>query len=845
MAPALSPSSRFRRRPGAQAAPLPDGRWLVRHAAGASVLGGPAVGVLPKILEMAEAGLTAWEICTALAPAVPEAAGRQLLASLLGEMLEVITEPPVAAGAVLVLGAGPAATAVARLLADEGFAVAAASADRAGEPAALGTLLPAAEVVVAILEETPYTTLFDLQRAGLAAGVPSLFVTADPDGLRIGPFTIPGMSPCLACAQLAALGFLGLATEPLLATAGAFRTGSVDPSTFAETGRLVAAVVRSAHPEGHSGGDPALIEGQTLLTGDQRGQHGRRTLPVARFPTCPLCGGVAPAIDGPRGDLVRRAGRRLVEAAERRPSPRAHGPESEPEGLVRSIGILGGGTAGYLAALALRRKHPGLAVTLIESPDVPVIGVGEATTPLLPQFLHVDLGLDPGTLFRAVQPTLKLGIRFLWGRPGTGDFPYPFGPVAPFEAAAWDGDLGACSLQALLMAAGAVPLYREGPESAADGGWRPAFGTAVAYHLDNQRFVAYLERQATAAGVEHVKATVVEVERSPDGSEVQAVVDRDGRRFSYDLWIDASGFRSLLLEGTLGSPWVSFGGSLWTDRAVVAPVPLGGPPQPYTTAETMSCGWCWSTPQSDADHRGYVFASAFQSAEDAEAEMRRGNPGMGEARLVRFRAGRHGEFWKGNVVALGNSYGFVEPLESTALHMLVRQIGLLVQAFPLRRGERGLPGRLNGRVAAWWDYLAWFLALHYRFNRRSDSPFWRACREKVDVSSHGALLDAFRERGPLARDPALAGAVDFPDPLWGPEGIDLLLLGQEVAGRRPRPALPRSVWEERQRLARAAVARAAGHAHALALLGDHPELLRRFIEPFRAAGPAFPVVPVV
>ncbi len=671
--------------------------------------------------------------------------------------------------------------------------------------------------------ELPIRGCSSFQRVWIEASVPSLFLTADPDGLRLGPVAVPGASPCFACAQLAALGFLRLEPAALLAVAGGLRSGSLEGSAGLD--RAVAALVREVRQAMDPRGEPALLQRILQVTPSGETRH----LPVERIAGCPVCGGAAPGND-PAG-LAGRAERMRVESVERRP-PRTV--PSDPEGLVTSIGILGGGTAGYLAALALRRKVPGLAVTLIESSGLPIIGVGEATTPLMPQFLHVDLGLDIHELFREVRPTLKLGIRFLWGRPGDGDFNYPFGPVHALEPFVYEGDIRSCSLQSMLMTAGAVPLYE------ADGaGWINRLGTEAAYHLDNERFVAWLQRRAAAAGIERIDAAIASVERSEDGTEVRALVTDDGRRLSYDLYIDASGFRSLLLEQALGSPWVSFEESLWTDRAVVGPVPHGGKLRPYTTAETMSCGWCWSTPQADADHRGYVFASAFQTPEEAEAEMRRANPGMGPARLVRFRAGRHEHFWKGNVVALGNAYGFVEPLESTALHMLIRKIGLLVRVFPLRRGERGLPEQLSRKVAAWWDYLRWFLAIHYRFNRRLDTPFWRACGEKVDVSRHEELLAAFRERGPLSYDPAARAAFDYPDPLWGPEGIDALLLGQHVPARLPRPELGREAWCERVRRAREVVARATPHERALQVMAERPELLEEMVKAFRAAGPAF------
>jgi tryptophan 7-halogenase len=879
MSATLSPTDLLYRDPSAQAVALPDGRLLVRHRRGVSLLGGIPLAVLRRVLSRVDGRRTAAEVCAGLVEYGEERVHR-LLASLAGELVEVGEAPARAragrataderlapgnapaprGGEVVVIGNGRAARRLAVDLARAGagavrievvsFAVCrsagfeaierlallpprqrfgAGRRRTAGEgeqlddatAAGLAARLRGAAVVVCALESMPYRALLEAQAACVEAGVPSLFLTADPDGLRVGPTTVPGVSPCLACAQLAAFGVLRLPPQDLLAAAGLFRTGNA--GTAPHFGRAVAALVAEVAELLGERGEPSLL-GQVLLVAPDGAP---RRLPVERTSGCPLCGDVV-AVENPAAE---RAGRILAESLDRR-APRAvpGGEES-----IRSVGILGGGTAGYLAALALRRKLPHLAVTLIESSDVPIIGVGEATTPLMPQFLHVDLGLDVHRLFREVRPTFKLGIRFLWGAPGEGDFNYPFGPLHLLEPAAYGGDLRDVSLQSMLMAAGAVPVYGEG------AGWTCRLGTGTAYHLDNERFVGYLQRRAAELGVERIDATVDEVEGSADGEEVQALVTRDGRRLVFDLYVDCTGFRALLLEQALGSPWVSFAASLFTDRAIVGPVPHGGRVRPYTTAETMRCGWCWSTPQADADHRGYVFASAFLSPEEAEAEMRRANPGMGPARIVRFRAGRHEHFWKGNVVALGNAYGFVEPLESTALHMLIRQIGLLVRSFPARRGDRGLAALLDRKVALWWDYLRWFLAIHYKFNRRLDTPFWRACRAEVDVSSHAELLAAFRERGPLSYDPAARAAFDYPDPLWGPEGIDTLLLGQQVPTCLPWPALPSAAWRERLRLARAAVARATPHERALDLLTERPELLEAMLAAFRAAGPAFPV----
>jgi tryptophan halogenase len=516
--------------------------------------------------------------------------------------------------------------------------------------------------------------------------------------------------------------------------------------------------------------------------------------------------------------------------------------------LVHHVGILGGGSAGYLAALALRRHHPELEITLIESSRVPVIGVGEATTPLMPQFLHVDLGLDIHNFFRRVEPTLKLGIHFAWGPHKEHCFNYPFGPNRVLEAMVWDGHLGQSSLQGMLMNAGAIALEHPLPTGGLgdrDGVLPPRsyLGTEIAYHLDNRRFVSYLKEQAKAFGVHSVDAQIIEAEVDESGEEIRTLVADDGRRFSFDLYLDCSGFRSLLLGDALGSPFQSYETSLFTDRAVVASAPHGGRVAPYTVARAMDAGWCWNTPQRQEDHHGYVFSSAFLSDEAAAKEMRRKNPGLGDTRVIRFRPGRREHFMRGNTVALGNSYGFVEPLESTALHMLIRQIGLLLQSFPLRCGERGLAATLNRRVGASWDYLRWFLALHYRFNGALDTSFWRHCRTAVDVSSHGELLTAFGERGPLSFDPVLSNSFDYPDPLWGPEGIDVILLGQGVPTRLPLPTTDQDSWRAHVLRCRRAVARSLPQAEALHHLDQSPELLESFAETFRRAGPAFGASP--
>lgn len=498
--------------------------------------------------------------------------------------------------------------------------------------------------------------------------------------------------------------------------------------------------------------------------------------------------------------------------------------EPPPPGLPRSIGVIGGGTAGYFAALALKRRFPAIAVTVVASSAVPILGVGEATTTLMPPFLHAELGLDIVELFRAVKPTFKLGIKFAWGVPGDSYFTYPFGDADPLSAFGFDGHLRSQSLVSRFIAEDRAPILR-GPD---DQHISLLPRLKFAYHLDNAPFVAYLAAAARKAGIEHVDMTIDEVLQGEAG--IEALRARDGRELRFDFYVDASGFRSLLLEQSLGSPFRSYASSLFCDRAIVATVPQRGPIQPYTTAETMDAGWCWRIPIEGEDHRGYVHASAAIDEDRAIAEMRARNPGMGEPWIVRFRSGRHADFWHKNTVAVGNAYGFVEPLESTALHMVILEIAYLLAGLEAMRNPEGaqtFPGFANEAVGGHWDYLRWFLAVHYRYNRRLDTPFWQQARAEVDVSGLQPLIDRYRQQGPFLAADGLP--YEIGDPAFGYSGLMMMLLGQGVQAPASRPTISREQWDQRAADERKILRWALPQAEALAVLRTTPELLAQFV----------------
>jgi tryptophan 7-halogenase len=501
-----------------------------------------------------------------------------------------------------------------------------------------------------------------------------------------------------------------------------------------------------------------------------------------------------------------------------RPIDEAVRPRPDDPRAVRSVGVIGGGTAGYLTALALRARRPWLDVTLVESSSIPVIGVGEATVPSMLLFLHHYLGIDVHDLYRQVRPTWKLGIRFEWG-------PDPDGFLAPFDwgansvgvlgSLATRDDIDAFTLLSLMMAADRAPVLDTGDGLVSLMKYLP-----FAYHLDNESFVRYLSSLARERGVRYVDAKIAAVEAAgPDW--IDHLQTDDGQRLEFDFYVDCTGFRSLLLGQALDTPFHSYAGSLFTDSAVTGNLPNGGHLKPYTTATTMNAGWCWNIPTHDSDHLGYVYCSAAISDDEAAAELADRFPGIGPARQVRFRSGRRRQAWRGNVMGVGNSYGFVEPLESSGLLMITLTAMALVNALPASWSDPVGREVVNVALAEKWDAIRWFLSIHYRFNTRLDTPFWRDARSQTDVSGLQPLLDVYAGGAPLRfRDPLTRAFLQSTAPtFYGLPGVDCILLGQRVPTRMlPNPE-PIERWRERKAGADALVARALPQHAALAAFG--------------------------
>lgn len=673
-------------------------------------------------------------------------------------------------------------------------------------------LLYQKKMVIAAFEDTPFSSFLELDRACHEMGVPMVSLTGWDQSVILGPLTVPGVTASFQDAYQEFLKFLNSKEDYELSIAE-HESQSVEVSLAQKAAQeLVSELKMTFCPKP----DTTLFSHLEEITLKTEARRKAKVIPISdRYK------GTEKKVEKIWPSLVVAAALRLAVADNICTSHRSDKQIPSDDSAYQSVCIVGGGTAGYLTALALRRRLPHLEVVLVESSKVPVIGVGEATTPSLPVLLHGILGFDINDFFKKVSPTFKLGIQFDWGLPGADYFNYPFGAHGQLlEAQSYDGHIRNYSLSSQLMSADKMPIFK-----IPGGGYESKlhYGSiSFAYHLDNKRFVHYLQDEARKAGVKHIDADIVDAKTAPNGLEVTHLVTEDGKILAYDFYVDCSGFRSLLLEKTMGSKWISFEKSLFTNRAVVAKVPHGGHVKPYTLAESMRHGWCWNTPAPDSDHCGYVYSSSFCSDEEAVREMKLKKPNMGEHRIVSFRSGRHEEFWKGNVVSIGNSFGFVEPLESTGIHMIVEEILTFVGHFPQTKIDLANRRFVNKHITEYWDHLRWFLTLHFRFNQKYKTPFWQACNEDSDISGLEEIIQVYKEGAPLSyRNHFIKG-----DRLWGDHGRDVMLMGQHVFPRRfLRPRDSQKLWEHKKHLAQLTIKQAVSHQEAIELLGKNPAIL--------------------
>jgi tryptophan halogenase len=459
------------------------------------------------------------------------------------------------------------------------------------------------------------------------------------------------------------------------------------------------------------------------------------------------------------------------------------------EHAIKKVVIVGGGTAGWMAAAAFSRflNNGYTQTTLIESEEIGTIGVGEATIPPLINFNRM-LGLDENEFVSATQGSFKLGIEFVnWGGIGQSYF-HPFGAIGHDINGIHFHQLYLRERQrrvlpdisAWSMSAVAASLGRF---ARAEEGGNPALaGLLYAFHFDAGLYARYLRHVAESGGVVRTEGRVVDVALRGEDGFVEAVTLADGRRIEGDLFIDCSGFRGLLIEQALETGYEDWTHWLPCDRAIAVPSALTGPPDPFTRATARSSGWQWRIPLQHRMGNGHVYSSAHISDDEAERVLLddlEGAP-LAEPRRLAFTTGRRRLAWNRNVVAMGLSSGFVEPLESTSIHMVQAGISRLLALFPDKAFDPTLRDEYNKQVQDVYEDVRDFIILHYHATARDDSDFWNQCRTMSIPDSLAGKIHMFRTRGRLFRETAEL----FSRPSWV-----AVMLGQNILPEHYEPVV--------------------------------------------------------
>ena len=455
---------------------------------------------------------------------------------------------------------------------------------------------------------------------------------------------------------------------------------------------------------------------------------------------------------------------------------------------VKRVVILGGGTAGWLAAAMLAKTWGrSLELVLVESEEIGTVGVGEATIPSIRTFNDL-LGSDEYEFHRQTRGTYKLGIEFAgWGQVGERYF-HPFGahgrdtPDFKFlqlwlrlKHAAMAGecpDPGPISQYCLSAVAAKSGRFQRPSSNPND-----ILGTLrYAYHFDASLYARFLRVQSEQRGVERIEGRITQVGLRAESGFIESVGLSDGRVVEGDLFVDCSGFKGLLIDGALKAGFESWAKYLPCDRAIAIPCEATSDPVPFTTSTADEAGWRWRIPLQHRVGNGYVYCSAFLSETQAAERLvsRLDGKPLAEPRPLSFEAGRRHRFWIKNCVALGLAGGFIEPLESTSIHLIQTGISKLIVFFPDRNFDQADIDEFNRSTIREYEAVRDFIVLHYYATRRDDAPFWKE-RQAMDIpESLMRRIELFRSKGRIFR---------FQDELFAEDSWLAVMLGQ---GLRPR-----------------------------------------------------------
>lgn len=428
------------------------------------------------------------------------------------------------------------------------------------------------------------------------------------------------------------------------------------------------------------------------------------------------------------------------------------------EKSIKKIVIVGGGTAGWMAAAALSktigcRTHD---ITLVESEQIGTVGVGEATIPMISLFNNKVLGIDENEFVRETNATFKLGIEFVdWRKLGHSYF-HPFGLLGvDMDGISFShfwirwqkagGNLDYSKFNAETEAARAIKFMRTNHEL----GPKVMPDINYAFQFDAGLYAAYLRRYAEKRGVNRSEGMVVNVNQHPDTGYIESLVLNSGEKIEGDFFIDCSGFRGLLIEQVFKAGYHDWSHWLPVNRAVAVPCESAGELLPYTRASAREAGWQWRIPLQHRTGNGYVFCDQYLSEDDATSKLlsRLDGKAIAEPRILKFVTGVRKKSWVKNCVAMGLANGFLEPLESTSIHLVQVSISKLLTMFPRDNFSERVINRFNDEMHFEYENVKDFLIAHYKVTEREDTPFWKYVKNMPIPDSLQEKLELFKTRG--------------------------------------------------------------------------------------------------
>ena len=425
-----------------------------------------------------------------------------------------------------------------------------------------------------------------------------------------------------------------------------------------------------------------------------------------------------------------------------------------------SIVIAGGGTAGWMTACLMAQAWPDAHISLIESPDIGIIGVGEGSTPSLKAFFH-KLNIPDSEWMSACHATYKTNIRFINWSPSSGNSNYSHPFISQLDTFSEKAFYSNCFSRRMGLA------FETSPEQFFFNGYLAKAGKApitpahfpfrieYGYHFDSALLGKFLRTKALQLDVTHLPLTIDGVTQEPDG-RIKELICNDGLVVSADLFVDCTGFGSLLMQKTLAVPFHSFASNLFNDSAVVLPTAALADLPVETTATALSNGWAWQIPLQHRTGNGYVYSSNFINAEKAELELR---TELGlldaavESRHLKMKVGQLQQHWYKNCLAVGLSQGFIEPLEATALHLVQTSVEIFIDQYQFGAATVLQKQQYNRQISERFERVRDYIVAHYKLNSRDDTDYWRANRENLHLSdSLLQILDCWYRRHDLDQE---------------------------------------------------------------------------------------------